>query len=160
MIVSRALGFVLTHNPKVAGTSVRDSLEPLHDTPFDFSNSYPDPLTGERTIDCSHVGTHEFPHFYPDILQTTLPMPFFALYGDTKSRFLAAVNQYSKMYSEVDIRFADTTRENLQPEVRHSLNDPDLEPFDSFIARLNAKNFNHFRALGTLFDRVHETITA
>ncbi|WP_417261271.1 hypothetical protein [Celeribacter sp.] len=284
MIVSRELGFVFMHNPKVAGTSVRDVLEPLRDTPFDFANNYPDPLTGERIIDRSHIGIDEFAHFYPDIWQTTLSLPFFALYRDPKSRFLAAVNQYSKMYGDVDIRFADqakrsaffkkllealdalgvaenamenheyaffrpqwiflkseradaknldirpypvsafkdfaadisnilgrdlhfarensseqfsvggpmgailsnntikkslrrlpgamtamsllrksrktdTERENLQPEVRYGLNDRDLEAFDRFIARFYAKDFDHFRALGTPFDRVYETNT-
>lgn len=107
MIVSQKLGFVFMHNPKVAGTSVREVLEPLRDTPFDFANNRPDPLTGTNIIDRSHIGIDEFARYYPEIWESARPLPFFSLYRDPKNRFLAAVNQYSKMYGDVDIRFAD-----------------------------------------------------
>lgn len=106
MIVSNEKNFVFMHNPKVAGTSVRKVLEPLRDTPFDFANNRPDPLTGERIIDRSHLGIDEFAHYYPSLWQRAKRLTFFALYRDPKARFLAAINQYSKMYGDTDIRFA------------------------------------------------------
>lgn len=107
MIVSRKHGFVFMHNPKVAGSSVRQVLDGWRDPEIELFDVDPDPASALHRIDRAHIGIAEFRSYYPDLWSQTKTLPFFVLTRDPLKRFLSSVNEYSRVYGEIDIRFAD-----------------------------------------------------
>jgi len=106
MIVSRRHGFVFMHNPKVAGSSVRATLEPWRDPDVDLFETDPDPASPLHRVDRAHIGIAEFARHYPALWDEVRGLAFFVLYRDPFARFLSSVNEYCRVYGETDIRFA------------------------------------------------------
>jgi hypothetical protein len=106
MIISRQYGFVFLHNPKVAGSSVRASLVQYADSRINFFGPDPDTESPLSLIDRAHIGISELAFYYPDIWKDVSRLPFFVLYRDPLNRFLSSVNEYCRVFGDVDIRFA------------------------------------------------------
>jgi hypothetical protein len=109
MIMSNAHKFVFFHNPKAAGTSVREALEKYNDIGFKLWGPNPDQTKG-RMIDRAHIGLDEFAEYFPELWDRAKGYHKFFLYRDPFSRFFSSFAEYSKHYGEVDMRFSTSTR--------------------------------------------------
>lgn len=110
MIISHQHRFVFFHNPKVGGTSVRATIEHLHDADEIFWGTDPD-RQGEP-LDRAHLGIDEFALHYPDLWTQVEDYRMFCLYRDPLGRFFSSLAEYSKLHGEVDTRFAGPAARN------------------------------------------------
>lgn len=106
MIISSSGRFVFMHNPKVAGSSVRDALEPFRNPGTNIFGEDLDPTSPCYGVDQAHIGIDEFSKWFPDLWGDAKDYTYFALYRDPHARFLSSVNEYSRVYGDRDIRFA------------------------------------------------------
>jgi hypothetical protein len=104
MIISHQHRFVFFHNPKVGGTSVRATIEHLHDADEVFWGA--DPERQGAPLDRAHLGIDEFAQHYPDLWTQVQGYRMFCLYRDPLGRFFSSLGEYSKLHGEVDTRFA------------------------------------------------------
>lgn len=104
MIISHQHRFVFFHNPKVGGTSVRATIEHLHDDPEVFWGT--DKATPEVQLDRAHLGIDEFAQHYPELWDRVQGYAMFCLYRDPLGRFFSSLAEYSKLHGAVDTRFA------------------------------------------------------
>lgn len=101
MIVSHEKQIVFLHNPKVAGTSIRTSLEMLHDEPETFWG-----WDKDRGHDKAHIGMDEVAKLYPDLWSKIKSYNFFSLRRNPATRFFSSLSEYSKNFAEVNIFYA------------------------------------------------------
>lgn len=104
MIISDTHRFAFLHNPKAGGTSVRATIEHLHDAPVSFWGT--DPAREGPPLDRAHLGLDEIARLYPEIWARMRGYALFCLYRDPQARFFSSLAEYSKLHAETDTRFA------------------------------------------------------
>jgi hypothetical protein len=93
MIYSAARQFIFVHNPKVAGTAVREALLQYHDHPRTFWH----PQVAEHwgiELDFAHLRLWEVAVECPDIIRSFVTFRSAMLVRDPVSRFIAAVFEH------------------------------------------------------------------
>ena len=97
MIVSHAKKFIFLHNPKAAGTSLRNALEPYHDHPNRFwgvmRNGY---FGGE--IDYAHLRAWELPVAAPRLFAEWDSFNTLAVVRDPLSRFYSSCFEHFRNF--------------------------------------------------------------
>ena len=94
MIISHSQKFVFIHNPKVAGTSLRNALSKWDDTKNAFWGPYYHPILG-RKIDLAHVMIRDLAVF-PELRGSMEDYFTFGIVRDPIERFHSAVSYYNK----------------------------------------------------------------
>lgn len=139
MIVSHQHHLAFLHNPKVGGTSVRATIEHLHDDETVFWDT--DPATPDMLLDRAHLGLDEIAETYPALWDKMRHYKLFCLYRDPVGRFFSSLAEYSKLHGETDTRFADAaTRKRVLMELVQ-----ELERFGHAEALMPEYRFRHFR---------------
>lgn len=139
MILSDKHRFAFLHNPKVGGTSVRATIEHLHDAPVSFWGSDPDqPAT---LLDRAHLGLDEIAQHYPALWDRMRGYKLFCLYRDPEGRFFSSLAEYSKLHGQTDTRFADISarKATLMDLVER------LQTYGTAEALMPEYEFRHFR---------------
>jgi hypothetical protein len=90
MIVSHQRRFIVFHNPKCAGTSLRVALGPYHDDPVMFRGFGEAPFFRTR-LDHAHLRLWELQALFPRILAATARYRSVILVRDPLRRFISAV---------------------------------------------------------------------
>ncbi len=93
MIVSHKHKFVFIHNPKVAGSSIRDVLESYHDHAYKFWQHKFIPEL-DRVADLAHLTLSEISLLFPKLAGYT----FFTLVRNPEARLLSSVCEYKKQH--------------------------------------------------------------
>jgi tetratricopeptide (TPR) repeat protein len=111
MIISHHHRFILFHNPKTAGMSLRTVLAPYHDDPI--------PLEGifrrqpfDYPLDFAHLRLWEISTLYPWLIETARSYRSLVFVRDPYRRFVSAVDQHFKTY------YPDLPLQGMQPEVQ------------------------------------------
>lgn len=103
MIISSTLGFVFLHNPKTAGTSLRDALSPYHDWHETYWGRRPGP--DGRVIDAAHLGIDELAAFRPHDWDRLRGLEFWSVRREPVSRLLSAVSEYGKWADDRKVKW-------------------------------------------------------
>lgn len=139
MIISHRHRFIFFHNPKVGGTSVRATIEHLHDDPEIFWGT--DEQRTGGPLDRAHLGIDEFAGQYPELWQRVRGYAMFCLYRDPQARFFSSLAEYSKLHGQTDTRFAGAAaRKAVLMELVAQ-----LEDFGTAEALIPEYTFRHFR---------------
>jgi hypothetical protein len=95
MIISHRHKFLFSHNPKVAGTSVRKSLSHLHDSPIKNWHQNWEPVL-DRVVDSAHIQI-------PDLRRLIDLEEFhvFTLVRDPYERFFSSVSEHCRQHQVV-----------------------------------------------------------
>lgn len=97
MIISQKHRLIFSHNPKVAGSAVRQVLSDLHDYPISFwHQAWFDEL--DRVVDAAHVPIHDLGKLVPINQYRIL-----TLVRDPYSRFMSSIAEHCRQHS-VDLR--------------------------------------------------------
>jgi hypothetical protein len=94
MIISHKHKFVFIHNPKAAGSSIRKSLQHLHDHDYEFWEHKYVPLLG-RVVDSAHLTLNEIAARYPQLSGYS----FFVVVRDPVSRLVSSIKEYNKQHA-------------------------------------------------------------
>ncbi len=103
MIVSHANRFIFFHNPKCAGMSFRQVLQPYHDDPVSFWGAYQAPYF-KNMIDHSHLRLWELLAQFPSVFACAERYNSVIFVRDPWSRFLSALNEHFKKFQpQIDL---------------------------------------------------------
>lgn len=103
MVVSHARRFIFFHNPKCAGTSLRETLDSYHDDPIRFWGIRFAPYFRNR-IDHGHLRLWEIHALFPDAFACTQAYNSVIVVRNPYARFLAAVNEHFKKFQpQIDL---------------------------------------------------------
>lgn len=103
MIISHAHRFIFFHNPKCAGTSFRDALQPYHDDAFTFWGIFYAPYFRNH-IDHTHLRLWEMQAQFPAVFACTACYNSVIFVRNPYARFLAAVNEHFKKFQpQIDL---------------------------------------------------------
>ncbi|MEP5760229.1 MAG: hypothetical protein ABJ327_13150 [Litoreibacter sp.] len=139
MILSDAHQMAFLHNPKVGGTSIRATIEHLHDGDTIFWST--DSERDGPPLDRAHLGLDEIADHYPDIWSRMQGYRLFSLYRDPFGRFFSSLAEFSKLHGDVDTRFAETSdRKRALMEMRDR-----LEALGQAEAVMDHYELRHFR---------------
>lgn len=96
MIISSKFKFAFIHNPKVAGTSIRHSIEGYHDYPQRFwHQAWSD--EAQRVVDAAHIPFADL----PDGAKAALTKCFtFGFVRDPMNRFWASLAEFRRQHGE------------------------------------------------------------
>ena len=97
MIVSHAKKFIFLHNPKAAGTSLRNALEPYHDHPRRFWGVERDRYFG-GTVDMAHLRAWELPVVAPGLFAEWDSFNTLVVVRDPLSRFYSACFEHFRNF--------------------------------------------------------------
>ena len=97
MIVSHKHAFIFFHNPKCAGTSMREALAPHHDDPFSFWGIFEAPYF-RNAIDHTHLRLWELQALFPSILEAARSYRSVILVRNPYRRFLSALDEHFKKF--------------------------------------------------------------
>jgi hypothetical protein len=97
VIVSHANRFIFFHNPKCAGTSFREALQPYHDDAFTFWGIFYSPYFRNR-IDHTHLRLWEMQAQFPQVFGCAETYNSVIFVRSPYARFLSAVNEHVKNY--------------------------------------------------------------
>jgi hypothetical protein len=101
MIISHARRFILFHNPKCAGTSLRIALESYHDDPFVFWGIDDAPFFRNR-LDHTHLRLWELRVLFPRVIADAQSYASVILVRNPYRRFLSAVDEHFKKFRPDD----------------------------------------------------------
>jgi hypothetical protein len=107
VIVSHANRFIFFHNPKCAGCSFREVLQPYHDDGFTFWGIHYAPYFKNR-IDHTHLRLWEMQAQFPQIFRCAESYNSVIFVRNPFARFLSAVNEHIKNYQQ-QIKLAEMT---------------------------------------------------
>ena len=97
MIVSHRLRFIFFHNPKCAGTSVRQILQAEHDDLVLFRDIKPAPFL-MNDLDHSHLRLWEMRLLYPAIIEAARSYRSVILVRNPWRRFVSALDEHFKLF--------------------------------------------------------------
>ena len=96
MIISRKFKFAFIHNPKVAGTSIRHSIEKYHDYPQRFWHQAWS-SEAERTVDTAHI---PFPDLPAEVKATLSSCFTFGFVRNPINRFWAGLAEFRRQHAD------------------------------------------------------------
>ena len=97
MIVSHQQRFIVFHNPKCAGTSLRHVLQVLHDDPVIFRDIKPAPFL-MNDLDHTHLRLWEIQLLYPRIIEAAQSYRSVILVRNPWRRFVSALDEHFKLF--------------------------------------------------------------
>ncbi len=97
MIVSHARRFIFFHNPKCAGMSFREALDPYHDDPFKFWGIYPAPFF-RNSLDHSHIRLWELQQLFPHVFACAESYASVIFARNPWDRFVSAIDEHFKKF--------------------------------------------------------------
>ncbi|MGO8738716.1 sulfotransferase family 2 domain-containing protein [Rhodoblastus sp.] len=113
MIVSHARRFIFFHNPKCAGMSFREALDPYHDDPFKFWGIYSVPFF-RNVLDHSHIRLWELQQLFQKVFACTIDYNSVIFVRNPWDRFVSAIDEHFKKFQQKillrDLQPTDQTR--------------------------------------------------
>ena len=97
MIVCHRRRFIFFHNPKCAGTALREALAPWHDDPFEFRGVQPAPYFLNQ-LDHAHLRLWEMQVLFPHIVEAARSYRSVVIVRNPYRRFISAVDEHFKMF--------------------------------------------------------------
>lgn len=127
MIISDTKQFVFLHNPKAAGTSIRQNILLPHDTRHNFFWGMASGGSLKRPIDKAHLALEDFKVVFPDTYSILQDYFVFAFVRDPYERYISSFHEYIKHnHTNMDIG-----------SLKHK---ETMEMLDNFIANQLTKN--------------------
>jgi tetratricopeptide (TPR) repeat protein len=97
MIISHFHRFILFHNPKTAGMSLRSVLAPYHDDPIPLEGILRRPPL-DYSLDFAHLRLWEISTLFPRLIETAESYRSVVFVRNPYRRFISAVDQHFKTY--------------------------------------------------------------
>jgi hypothetical protein len=131
MIVSQKQGFVWIHNPKVAGTSFRATIQRYHDWPTEFASVIFNERLGKK-VDISHLRMWELPVGFPDLWALLPSLTTAVFVRDPLRRFISSCFQHYRQWDYgMDILNVPRTRQQIAIRSVMDRLTPELLRFDA-----------------------------
>ena len=116
MIISHAHRFVVYHNPKTAGMSLRAALLPYHDDPRPAYGVLETPWF-DYPLDFAHLRLHEIQRLFPSLIGSMRAYRSVIVVRNPYKRFISAVDQHLKtVYAHVPLEDAPPHERTLAIE--------------------------------------------
>lgn len=142
MIVAPEYQLVFLHAPKAAGTSIREALEQFHDKNVVTWGLGEHPRG--YSVDLAHMGLDEIAEIYGETWDIMRSGYVFTTIRDPALRFFSSVAEYSKHYSDQDIRYLpESSRPAYIRKICKMLSEHGTATAESLLADYR---LTHFRA--------------
>ena len=117
MIISHAHRFVMYHNPKTAGMSLRAALLPYHDDPRPAYGIVETPWF-DYPLDFAHLRLHEIQRLFPSLIGSMRAYRSLIVVRNPYKRFISAVDQHLKtVYAHIPLKDARPDQQTLAIEM-------------------------------------------